>query len=737
MIENRMTLVAASGDAELVSASLTGDREAFGQLVSRYQSLICSLAYSATGSLSQSEDLAQETFIAAWKDLAALREPAKLRSWLCGIARNLINSSLRAQGREPSHRAETLEVIDEPHSPEPSPVERAISREEADILWRSLERIPETYRVPLVLFYREHQSIEAVAQNLELTEDAVKQRLSRGRSLLQEEVLAFVEVALERTSPGRTFTLGVVAALPLAATSATAASAGALAVAKGGAGTKSILGLGALGGFMTVLGAFAYMLKMTVDDAKSPRERKFTARMAWGQFAFLVISSVAGFYGIPRLSARPWAFGMAFALLIVANVAFGLVLLTCGVWRRVEIGMQEGTWADSLRGDPEGLTRAKTVPRAIKLTIPFVVLLGVGSVTLPWKTHWLRSTVVVGAQVLVVIWYFRQIQRPLSSQMSMRWISRLPVSLRNPFILLPVLLLGSGLLGALQGYLLPYFLHPGATKAGLAFPEWLGPLGVCLLIAGLGYALLVALWARRSKIATPGEWFPGKLLLPFLQNLSTIVKGPNAVAELTYAPLFDQLQLGPERRAHLKDLVLKRTQVGVLASVSLMKSKLDPAKHAAVLSAMKRDTDRFNLQIKEFLGVESNAVFQRFEKTIPDRTMLNLFSRQLSKTALKLSSEQETRLLQGLSDARARYPWTTELSRRNQPISDYAEAFNEVNVATSAQEEEQFDAEFLAQAQTLLSSEQLRAFGQFQARQRQSQAAQIQFAARLFALRRG
>ena len=95
----------AHNDAELVSESLSGNRDAFGRIVAQYQSLICSLAYSATGSLSQSEDLAQETFLAAWKQLADLREPHKLRAWLCGIARNLINYSLRRQGRELSHAA--------------------------------------------------------------------------------------------------------------------------------------------------------------------------------------------------------------------------------------------------------------------------------------------------------------------------------------------------------------------------------------------------------------------------------------------------------------------------------------------------------------------------------------------------------------------------------------------------------------------------------------------------------
>src|SRR5437763_5722704 len=86
-------------DASLVLAALAGHRDAFAEIISRYQSLICSLAYSATGNLGASEDLAQETFITAWKQLRRLREPAKLRSWLCGIARNLINNSLRREAR--------------------------------------------------------------------------------------------------------------------------------------------------------------------------------------------------------------------------------------------------------------------------------------------------------------------------------------------------------------------------------------------------------------------------------------------------------------------------------------------------------------------------------------------------------------------------------------------------------------------------------------------------------------
>jgi RNA polymerase sigma factor (sigma-70 family) len=243
----------AQDDSELVLAALSGDRDAFGVIVSRYQSLICSLAYSATGSLSASEDLAQETFITAWKHLRRLRETHKLRAWLCGIARNRINNTLRREGREPLRAATSLDSVQESFSTEPLPREQAISKEEEAVLWNSLERIPQIYREPMILFYREHESIENVADSLELTEDAVKQRLARGRKLLAAEVARFVEGALAKTNPGKAFTLAVMAALPAAlTTSAKAATLGAMA-AKGSMAAKTAAGIGIFGSVIGVL----------------------------------------------------------------------------------------------------------------------------------------------------------------------------------------------------------------------------------------------------------------------------------------------------------------------------------------------------------------------------------------------------------------------------------------------------------------------------------------------------
>src|SRR5215468_7551168 len=129
LIDRPMTLEEQS-DAELVSRSLAGDRDAFSRIVVRYQTLICSLAYSRIGNLGQSEDIAQETFITAWKHLRLLREPAKLRSWLCGIVRNRVYKALRREGREPLHQAESIELVNETPADETLPSEQAVRQEE-------------------------------------------------------------------------------------------------------------------------------------------------------------------------------------------------------------------------------------------------------------------------------------------------------------------------------------------------------------------------------------------------------------------------------------------------------------------------------------------------------------------------------------------------------------------------------------------------------------------------------
>jgi len=93
---------------------------------------------------------------------------------------------------------------------EPQPSERAVSRDEEAILWRSVENIPEIYREPLILFYREHQSVEAVAAELELSEEGSgpATAFARTQTVAGGSCMAFVENTLCRTAPGPGVFLG-------------------------------------------------------------------------------------------------------------------------------------------------------------------------------------------------------------------------------------------------------------------------------------------------------------------------------------------------------------------------------------------------------------------------------------------------------------------------------------------------------------------------------------------------
>jgi RNA polymerase sigma factor (sigma-70 family) len=322
-------------DTQLVELGLSGNRDAFGQLVARYQSPICALAYSACGNISQSEDLAQETFIIAWRKLGDLKEPAKFKSWLYGIARNQINSAFRQQVRNPLAAAESLDESRAGAMTGSNPAEQAISQEEEGILWRSLERIPEAYREPLVLFYREHHSTERVAAVLELSEEAVRQRLSRGRKMLEEQVLAFVEGALERTNPGQAFTLGVLAALPAMTFCAKAATLG--AAAKGGAWATGAGVVGLAGAILTPLLAFVGMWKgyrMERNEARSDGERKFYKdyykRLTGCIFGFILIACILMSYGGSLIKTNPSLFAFLITGLILG---YPVVLSGFFIWR--------------------------------------------------------------------------------------------------------------------------------------------------------------------------------------------------------------------------------------------------------------------------------------------------------------------------------------------------------------------------------------------------------------------
>jgi len=340
----------AVSEVELLQASLAGSRQAFGAIVEKYQSLVCGITYSATGKRSRSEELAQETFIKAWTQLRQLRDLGRFRPWLSTIARNAATKSIVKQARDAVDLAGPLGGSQEVESTEPGPVEHAISKEQEAVVWAALKEIPEAYREPLVLFYRQQLSVNQVAAELELSEDAVKQRLSRGRRLLKAELASVVEEVIKKTQPGKVFTIAVMAALPAvtadAATGIVAATAAKTAGAAKAAGAFSLLGA-ALGPLLGLLGSIIG-IRASIVSTKSPQERAFMKRRGlfaifycYGGMALILVL----WWNIRWVTTNVWALVALLTLYLVGVFIFAFTTEK----RRKAIQIEQGTYVEPER----------------------------------------------------------------------------------------------------------------------------------------------------------------------------------------------------------------------------------------------------------------------------------------------------------------------------------------------------------------------------------------------------
>ncbi len=315
---NQHAVLENAPDEALVALGLERNREAFAELVDRYRSLVCSISFSIVGSIDQSEDIAQETFLVAWTRLKQLSDPSKFRSWVCAIARNTAYGNVRRNQRD-ARLASGGEDSAETTTGNPS--DEMISREETELLWKSLERVPEKYREPLILFYREDQSVAKVATQLGLTTDTVKQRLSRGRAIVRGDLQRRLGDMLAATRPGPTFTAAVIGALPgVLATSAAAAGTGAAGKTVA-AGIASGAGAGALGG---LAGAF---LGWWASDqtARYQSQRDLMKRSLVGILILVAVFLGGGFYwewGQKAPFFAPGIFALLWMFLFFAVIGF-------------------------------------------------------------------------------------------------------------------------------------------------------------------------------------------------------------------------------------------------------------------------------------------------------------------------------------------------------------------------------------------------------------------------------
>jgi RNA polymerase sigma-70 factor, ECF subfamily len=169
-------------EADLVSRARGGDADAWAILIQMHQEAVFRLAYLILGHAGDAEDIAQDTFIRAYRYLYKFDTSRALRPWLLSIAANLARNHLRSLGRywRQLQRAARL-------NPEPiSDVERdAAGRAEAQALWHAIRQLDPVDQEIIYLRYFLELSVDETAESLNIAAGTVKSRLHRALGRLR------------------------------------------------------------------------------------------------------------------------------------------------------------------------------------------------------------------------------------------------------------------------------------------------------------------------------------------------------------------------------------------------------------------------------------------------------------------------------------------------------------------------------------------------------------------------
>lgn len=235
-----------------VARAMRGDEAAYARLVDRTSATVCSIALAIVRNVAASEDVAQEVYLALWRGLGKLRSPSSFLPWLRQVTRNQANEWLRANVRERSDEITIAAAVDAR-----VPADHALLDEEQRRVVRDvLDTMPDDEREIVILYYREGSSVAHVAALLGISTDAAKQRLSRARSRLREQVLERFATIVRTAAPGAAFTAAVSGAIVGAAPSAAALAVGTTgANAAAGKFTLAAVGGVLLSGLAGVAGA--------------------------------------------------------------------------------------------------------------------------------------------------------------------------------------------------------------------------------------------------------------------------------------------------------------------------------------------------------------------------------------------------------------------------------------------------------------------------------------------------
>ncbi|HSV15025.1 MAG TPA: RNA polymerase sigma factor [Tepidisphaeraceae bacterium] len=176
-------------DETLVNRARRGDGPAFEELIRRAGKLVFARLYLETGDAHEAEDLAQETFLIAFRRVGQVADATTFRPWLMSIAHSVVIDAARRRGRL-KRRASADDVRSmswASHHPS-SPSDDAARNDECQRVLSILRSMPQEYRQPLTLRYLTGADYETIGRELGLTNGSLRGLLHRGLAMLREQM---------------------------------------------------------------------------------------------------------------------------------------------------------------------------------------------------------------------------------------------------------------------------------------------------------------------------------------------------------------------------------------------------------------------------------------------------------------------------------------------------------------------------------------------------------------------
>jgi RNA polymerase sigma-70 factor (ECF subfamily) len=180
-----------SSDEELVARSMGGDLDSFNQLVLRWERPIYALAYRVIGREEDARDVAQETFLRAFRALGGFKGQAKFSSWLYRITLNLCRDWIRKERRTPVSQApEGIDIIELAGEATPTEtIEQLVGRKQLSrAVSKAMSSLPEDQRTAIILKEYHGLTFQEIADMLDCPLSTVKTRLYQGLSVVRKQL---------------------------------------------------------------------------------------------------------------------------------------------------------------------------------------------------------------------------------------------------------------------------------------------------------------------------------------------------------------------------------------------------------------------------------------------------------------------------------------------------------------------------------------------------------------------